>query len=360
MATGIPPSRQQWDAVKGVLIVCVVVGHSVLANVVLPPLKDVLYSCHVQVFLLLPFLYGIRPMSGKNVMDIGVRCLVPYSVFVVACSVLLHASTREPAGVWLHTLARGLLTGNDVYLKDATGLYLFWFLPVMMWVSLLGLLYYSCPSRWRWGLLGVFAACHVLLPALSWSARRTYPWFGTHVALYIVGLGVAARFLWQRAGYQRIRQWRYVALAGCAVCFVVMLTTGSAVTLSHLSCPSFRQPDRILLHDAIPILVCLTLAGFSGTLVALPSLAYVGKRSLPVYLMHQPCMIAFTAVCTRCMSQPQTAWGLTGLSLVSVIVALAGPLVVMYVLDALPRLKRVLFPRNIEDIVGSRWVSATM
>jgi fucose 4-O-acetylase-like acetyltransferase len=356
--TNVQPSRRQWDAVKGVLILCVVVGHSSLANVVLPALKDLLYSFHVQAFLVIPFLYERRTAGRRSVADICVRYLVPYSVFVVSCSVLRQMSSPQQLTGWLYGLGHGLITGNDVYLKGTTGLYLFWFLPVITWVSLLHILYYGRTGWSRWVLLGAFAACHVLLPATSWSFRRTYPWFGSHVAFYIVGLGIAAHFIWRRASYRRIRRWRCVMPAACAVCFVIMFATGSAVSLAHLSCPSFEQPGRILLHDAIPILVCLTLLGFSDILAAVPPLAYLGQRTLPIYLMHQPCMIAGTGFCTTVLSQPQMLWGQVSVSIVSMVLAVAAPVGVMYVLDSVPRLKRVLFPRRVEDFLGPQLAPA--
>jgi fucose 4-O-acetylase-like acetyltransferase len=350
-------SRRQWDAVKGVLILCVVLGHSTLANVVVPALKDFVYAFHVYVFLLLPFMYGKRAMSGKSAADICIRYLVPYSVFVVACSTLRQVSAPQSIATWSYELARGLITGNDVYLKDTTGLYLFWFLPVIMWVSLLSTLYYGRAGWLKWSLLGFFVACHILLPAMSWPVKRSYPLFGTHIALYIVALGITGRFVWQVLGYRRIRQWRYSMLAGCAACFTIMFTLGSVVSLAHLGAPSYEQPGRVILHDAIPILVCLTLVGFSDVLAAVPFLAYAGQRTLPIYLMHQLCMIAFTGVYTRLIAPPQTVWGQTLLSLAGIGVALAVPLGVLYALDSAPRLKRVLFPRHVEDLVGLRMAS---
>ncbi len=203
--TNLQPSRQEWDAVKGVLILCVLVGHSALANVVAPALKDGLYSFHVQAFLLLPFLYAVRPAGGRNVADVCVRYLIPYSVFVAVFSVLQQVAVRRDVVSWLYELERGLITGNDVYLKGATGLSLFWFLPAITGVSLLTILYYS------------------------------------------------------RAGF----------------------------------------------------------------------------------------------CCTRLLGQPESLWGQVTLSTASIVAAVVGPLSVMCVLDAMPRLKQMVFPRHAEDFFGS-------
>jgi hypothetical protein len=122
--------RSGLDSVKGLLILAVVLGHSPLADPLIPGLKNAVYAFHVQGFLLLPFLFAAPALTRAGVGNLLVRYLVAYIAAVGFFSVL-HAIALGDLGswAWFSGLLQALGTENAGSLKQATGFSLFWLRP---------------------------------------------------------------------------------------------------------------------------------------------------------------------------------------------------------------------------------------
>ena len=346
------PEREALDAVKGVLILAVVLGHSLIANSLVPTLKGAVYSFHVQCFLLLPFLLPASALTPAGAANLLVRYLVPYLCAVVFFSVLRVVVVQDVGlWTWLSHLLAALATGNAGRLKEATGFYLFWFLPALTVLVLLRAVYFRQGHLARFALGVLAVAAHVILPALPWPWKRDWPMFGTHIALFMFPLGLCIHLVarplltWLSGGARLLLPLCFAGSLG------LLLERGMQVNLVNLGYSSYRHPPILIHQDLVAVLALLSLLAFSRELARVPSLSAIGNKSLPIYLLHQ----SFIVGTVRILG-PETAEGIapvyTGLvGGLSVLCGVIGPLLVARLIYTRVRLRSVLFPRSARDLL---------
>ena len=343
--------RQRLDSVKGVLILLVVLGHSLLAGPLIPGLREAVYSFHVQCFLLLPFLFPAPALTRRNTGNLLVRYLVPYAGAILLFS-MLHAVWRGAGlGTWIVDVGRAVVTGNTNDLKRATGFYLLWFLPALSVTVLLWMVYFRLGRWFRWVLVVLALAAHLFLPGLPWPYRRDWPAFGTHIALFIFPLG-----LWVHYGARPLLtrlsgKGRLLLLSSLIGSLWLLLARGLQVNLAHLGYSSGRHVSALAHQDLVAVLALLSLLAFSGELARIPYLAQIGNKSLPIYLLHQP----FVAGVVHGLggqaapaSAPIHVWLVAGFS---VLCGVVGPLLMAKLIYSRARLRSLLFPRSARDLL---------
>jgi len=280
--------RKPLDSVKGLLIITVVLGHSILAESLIPGLKAAVYSFHVQCFLLIPFLFPAPALTGRNLVNTLTRYIVPYVLTVVAFSAL-HAMARDASIITrILDLLRALLTGNANDLKQATGFYFFWFLPVLSVTVVLRSVYFNCRPKLLF-LLAAFAIVgHFLLPAMPWSLKQKWPLFGTHIAMFIFPLGLCVHYATRPVVLRIVRRMRLVWGLAFSVSLWLLVQREAGANLGNLGYASYRNLPVLLVQDAVAIFAFLSLFTLSDILAQIPFLSGFGKRSLAIYLWHQP------------------------------------------------------------------------
>jgi len=336
--------REYIDSAKGVLILSVVLGHSVLASES-ASVKTFVYSFHVYAFLLIPFILPRKTATRENLLNAAARCLVPYLAVVFLVSIPYAVKEGYSIQQWLWFYVRGVGTGNSNYLKATSGLFLFWFLPVIFWVNILLQVYNSVNVAGKVVLAALFFTAHVLLPAMSWDQKQYYPFGGTHIALYILPVGLLLGYVCQMMNFTTCRKARFVWLVAFGGLVGIMFGQGSVLNLGHLGCPSYETPFQIAIHGSLAIFAVLTLIGFSKDLSGIPYLALIGRRSLYIYLFSQPAVLGTAALC-RCWVGLDKQAGVILCGTLSVILGILLGCSVAYVTEMLPTTRILLFPRT--------------
>lgn len=142
-------SREESNAIKGLLILLIALGHNSILSFAWDGCEHVeayfhrnwLYQFHVYVFFMLPFIYNEQPYRKGNLRKYAVRMLWPYFWICLIClavSVLIGA----PFNGWAN-LAWTLVSGNIDLLGINIGAQFPWFLMTMFALMLLKDLYYS-------------------------------------------------------------------------------------------------------------------------------------------------------------------------------------------------------------------------
>lgn len=350
--TKIDPSRDEFDAVKGILIICIVLGHTSIANTLIPALKITVYSFHIHCFLLFPFLFPAKPFTASSIKDVLIRYGVPYVIFVTFCSILYHCVTSSNINLffWFRNLLRGLLTGNGLYLKIACGFGLYWFMPVILVLNLLKNFLYSQKPFVRQLLIGVSCLGHLLLGAMSWRHKQYFPFFGIHIAVFVLPLGLLCGYVFRKYFFI-LTKMRWLILFLFVLAIATMFRVDSSVCLSHLGVPSYKSPFLLLIHNLIPILAFYTFLLFSNVLAKAPFMALIGSGSLPIYLTHQ---IFVQAVSKFFSWQPIIPLSLGVQYVVGCLSVLAGvaiPLLLSTLLESRENLKSLIFPCNKADLL---------
>lgn len=275
------------DAVKGLLILLIILGHNSILTNHIPTLFPTLYSFHVFAFFFLPFLRKASPFSLQTFSVGASRYLIPYLWFVLISGLLFWLIFRraDPINIVSADFISAIFIGSANLLDKATGFQLFWFLPAFF--SLYCLRSWA-ESQGKFGattaiLLAVFI--HITAGALPSFVKDHTP-LGLLIALYIYPLAIIASELWKRSA-----EYRGTPIAGLTLLLTVGLMAtaqefGSSVNLAILQVYAISDIGLALLHDAIPISAFLFVLSISRLLSHSSVLVHIGNNSLAIFLLH--------------------------------------------------------------------------
>lgn len=284
-ASGKPPSDEV-DATKGLLVLLVVLGHDSVLTERFPRFFTVVYNFHVLAFLLLPFALSAPKFTWRGTTDRAVRYLVPYGVFAVGAAIAyrwLDGALTSPF-VWVQDLLVALVRGDASALKRATGFTAFWFLPALFSLAVLRSLVNSAPATVRSTILILFVATHLTIGAWPWWARYGPP-LGSSIALFVFPLGALVEFL--RAPLAKKGPFVAAGAAlGAFTCGLTALRLSSVSNVGALTVFTWKDFDRVLLHDAYALLAFAAALTAGPWLRHVPLLTRLGRDSLAIYLTH--------------------------------------------------------------------------
>lgn len=215
MEKGAYVSRCEADAIKGLLICLIALGHN---HILCPPagertsLMEWLYMFHVIGFFILPFFYDhVWTLSGRRVVNCVVRLWWPYLWVLALCWVSLCVSRHEWNFGWSHVYAA--IQGTQTPIQEHFGFIFPWFLPVFCSMQVLMML--SQGHRWLKLILLAMALGFLCLPwGTFYTLKMSVP-FGLVLAVTYFGLGVLAFAIhrrWRFAKYVSIVAFVFVSV----------------------------------------------------------------------------------------------------------------------------------------------------
>lgn len=272
------------DAVKGLLVLLIVVGHSSPLYLAWSPATTFLYRFHVAGFLLL---VGMRPaetLPWRAVADRAVRYLVPFAAYLVAAAALLllvfGPRTGAAALQQARWLGQALWSGAASDCKQASGFSLFWFMPTLLSLTLLRSAWArvgkSAGDPWLWWPL--LCVLQGLLPT-GREATRQWP-LGAAVAVWILPLVELAPLAAQWFAAHRRWGWLLWAVTAAAVAPLPWTNIGD------LAVADWSAPAGWIGQNAMILLSFGAIYSSSGQLGKVAALRWLGRHSLGVYLGH--------------------------------------------------------------------------
>ena len=276
------------DALRGLLMVAVIIGHFPTSARGTNPFGDLpewIYFCHIPLFLALSCLFT-QPLNPRQTGQRARQLLVPFALWMALTHPwrLLH----RPG-----TLGLDAAMGNWAHVQS-----ILWFLPALFTANLLMAGWRRAPAPARMGLMG--AAFAVFLGASRVALWHDRIPMGLDVALFLLP------FLWvidqawrrradlvQRAGKGLLpAAWLALPLGGLLVRACEPVKTHSAYA-RRVDFAQFSVPVTV------PGYLGMTLMGLALLVLAmrLPAprwLAAVGRCSMPIFLLHYPLLFAFT------------------------------------------------------------------
>ena len=276
-------SKDASNAIKGLLIVLVVLGHnSILCH------KWVgceisssyfywrlLYTFHVYCFFVLPFLYNTHSYRRGNFMKYALRLLYPYLWICLLCVVLYLFILGNPFKGWKYLL-QAVLYGDEKMLGENIGFNFPWFLPAMFTLLLLKDIYYSIRKAFKGVLMGIGLLLWLIVIVfdLKFSELGRYVPFALVPAFRL--LPVCLITVWM------VTKIRF-NIKGC------VWLIGVFALLSFLFC-YFSILDitigRMAFYFVMPICFFLILIAFKDYLSKSRLLVALGRVSLQIYLYH--------------------------------------------------------------------------
>ena len=337
-------SRDESNAIKGVLICLIILGHNMFFTYATDEIQCMgyLYCFHIQAFFLLPFLYPLRRGSGERVLNHLIRYYVPFFLFLTALSLLRSFAGHEI--VWWK-MPLSALFGGGMLIREFAGNQLLWFLPAMFFTVLVKEWYQGGGRQLRRILLFCGVVCitgKIIAPSLAGKAAElseAFLYWGNNLiyALQFLPLGLSLRYILQN------RRMSF-PLAGD---LFLLGSAGYFADYFLLVKPYYSYHETTSLWVALqmfmPVPFLVLLYHFRATFGNCKILKKFGENTFVIYLIHPFIGYALFSLLNR-GSMPLWFWILP----VQLIMMFL-PLWIADRLHCYPHLEKILFPRSWAD-----------
>lgn len=345
-------SRDESTAIKGLLMLLIVFGHTGMLTTDYATgsrtfFWNWLYSFHVYVFLILPFIYGYKNNSvanttkvtgGGKLIDIHqvlkdlkhnlIKIGIPYCWFFLF-SVIIFV-TVGGGKLDLGGMLYAFVFGNEPLMDKYIGFNFMWFLPAMLALMTLKSVWYNSKQIVRIAIIAVSIVlwCLAIFKVLpQWNIGMYVP-FAISQAFYFILFGFTARMLVKK---EIPAQWQMP---------IVVLLIGLCTVLlyyrNEISGPNMNV--NIVVHLFMPILAFLFLYGMRNLLGKSKILKFIGTYSLQIYLVHVYVLNALSLIFMHFAQQS------IGLGAVIYVLALAISTGLALVMVNVTVINRLLFP----------------
>lgn len=292
-------SREASVAIKGFLMLLIIFGHVGMLTTKYTTgdttfFRDWLYTFHVHVYMILPFIYGYHRRDETNIsinnkvnlntrlvdakpflMDLRcnlIRIGIPFCWFFAFYSLTYFISgfgDFNPYGV-----AKAFLYGSQPLLMKYIGFALLWFLPAMLALTTLKSLWYNSLHQIKAIILcaSIIFWVFLLFSLVERDMLTNNIPFGLAYGLYYLLIGVSTRWVLENYNIRRLIPWTLLGLLVLSVCFYYRW--------------QFPLNPYWLICLLMPALVFFALYSIGEELSKFRLLYFLGTYSLQIYLVH--------------------------------------------------------------------------
>lgn len=254
---------EQSSAIKGVLMLLIMLGHNHILAPIGGQLFCYLYNFHIFGFFILPFLYNKKlSLDIKLVYNNFVKTWIPYIVFFLFCYLTYHILILKNK-IDIIEILYGIFNANERTIKDVAGFGFLWFLPAYFSMSLYMMLFAN-PNKYNY--IFIFAVGIILNYNLNFTIDHlfsTIP-FALIQGFYYFNFGFLTKLL-----LDNIPKIQYL---GALVFFIISVL----FWYSRINSAPY----------VFPISGILFIYSLSKLLSKIPLLIKIGTYSFPIYLIH--------------------------------------------------------------------------
>lgn len=339
-------------AIKGLLMLLIVFGHTGMLTTDFDTGSRTffwhwLYTFHVYVFLILPFIYGYTRKSvvteitkadkirfidiqsvvndlKHNLVKIG----VPYFWFFLFSAIIFV--TVGGGQFNLKGMLYAFFFGNEPLIDKYIGFNFVWFMPAMLALMTLKSIWYNSKLIVRKAIVFVSVALWALAITKVVTQYTIGMWvpFAISQAFYFIILGLTARWLIKKQFRAKWQMPIVILLIG--VCTVLVYYC------NKLSGPNLNVYTAVCLF--MPILAFLFLYGIRTLLSKIKILRFIGMYSLQIYLVHVYVLNTLSMLFLHFTQQS------VSLGIVIYLLAVAISIGLAVVMVKVPFINKVLFP----------------
>lgn len=289
-------SRDASAAIKGFMMLLIIWGHTEMMtpNYALGErtlLYYWLYSFHVYIFFILPFIYGskngqcekkdeghlielgfIRAELKHNILKIG----IPYFWFFCFSAIIFILSGKgefNPTG-----LLYAFVFGNEQLMDKYVGFYFLWFLPAMLSLLTIKSVWYHSSVNIRRIIIAISAIIWVLviLNVVTRHQIGMYVPFALSQAFCYIIYGLSSRWIIEK----QLPNKRLIPTTVLLVIFLSFVLFSSDAL--NQSVVNITATVRLIM----PIAIFILLYNCRHILEKSNLLRFVGRYSLQIYLVH--------------------------------------------------------------------------
>ena len=340
-------TRDESSAIKGLLMLLIIFGHTSMLTTNFATGERTyfwnwLYTFHVFVFFILPFIYGHKRKVVETRIEGSVdyqqvvfefkhnfvKLFIPYVWFcVISAFVFLSIGGGDfnPKG-----MIYAFLFGKQSALGQYFGFNLLWFLPAMLALLTLKSIYYNFNKFVR--------ICIVTISLILWglwffkvfdiSKVSTYVPFAISQAFYFIIFGLMARWLVEK-------HWPNKFVIPIVILLIGLFTwiDWKPIILPHFSLYA-------VMRMLMPVLVFILLYVIRNLLSKSKLLKLIGTYSLQIYLIHVFIINALNVLFLHFTKES------IGLGIVIYVLTIIISIVLAMIMVKVPIINKVLFPKE--------------
>ena len=289
-------SRDASTAIKGLLMLLIIWGHVGMLNTNYETgeksfIYDWLYTFHVHVFFILPFIYGYNKKiveqiesdnNCKKMIDFQqvlydfkhnvVRIGVPYCWFFVFYTLVFLIFDHGEINVI--GILSAFIFGSQTLLSRYVGFNLLWFLPSMLALTTLKSVWYNSKKEIKIAILIISIilwTLNIFKIVTADKVGQMVP-FAISQGFYYIVMGLASWWLIEKYSAKLLLPWVIPGI----------------VILSIVFAYRFELPFNpyYLVRLIMPVLMFMVLFSISGIISKSKLLLFIGTYSLQIYLIH--------------------------------------------------------------------------
>jgi hypothetical protein len=332
------------NIVKGLLILLVMVDHNDFARSVIPGFL-LGFSFHVLGFLTLPFLRP-APALDRHLLQYAFRLYYPFFVLATVLSLVVYLISHVPLQHQFNLWLLSLYSGNFSLLKESTHMSMLWYLPSFVALVVLRAVIEHVGPAARYAILAALVAMHPFIGLVAPGIEDFLP-LGLLPVLYAIPLCYLAAGVHGRL-FERCSRLTGIAASVALYSAVKYLQIRAHLPneLGAAEVADYTQPFALLINDLEAISgvwVIFQLGRFPlGSFIQL-----AGKYSLQIYCFH-----AFiAAVIYKTLVFTAGKFNVVYLFPLSVLMTAVITVVVCRFLTERPAFRRMMFPRNTDELV---------
>ena len=314
-----PISRDESGAIKGLVILLIVLGHC--KGISTNPINIYfwLYSFHVQLFFILPWLYPYKDKSFKDViLTSAIRMIIPYTIFYTISYILFNVVL--PSEAEKQCFFNAFFSVDTEKIGQTVGIQAIWFLPVFFVYTIL-IHYVRKYSKYALVILAVMITAYIV-------NRYTTLTEGTEIHEWVKHLSLCTSCSIITCYALSIRKSIILSIAMLVFCtLTIILFVDYEFVKAHLRFLTIISAFIIIYH-------------FRNHLAKCKMLISIGKYSLPIYLIHIY-VVKFAEKYLRT-------------SIIHGIITYILAIVVAYILSVIifkiSFIRKIVFPNSINDI----------
>ena len=300
-------SREQSTAIKGFLMLLIVLGHCYFLTRNAETgekflYRDFLYLFHVSCFFILPWLYGSGRSiigGGRNLVSNTLKDIVrlgrPYFVFFAVFAIIQWILNRSSFDISTIALTvKAFIFGDINSIKNSTNCSFLWFLPAMISCNLFRNLWYISSTGWRIMIIALSLAIWsaIILRCIDQYDLYTYVPFAIIQGLQFIIFCAISDTLLRNFGNNK---WLYLI---ALIVFINIVLVYFCQWRDHLI--DIYQ----LLALIMPVIAMLLIYKAKAYLAKSRLLSIVGQYSLYIYLTHVIVLNLLNQILLRLIGNP--------------------------------------------------------
>lgn len=337
-------SIKESTAIKGLLILLIILGHNMIFTYYIQPLRgmEYLYCFHIQAFFILPFLYNHKPLSKDRAKDYFIRLYWPYLLLSIPLFIINSIINNNHCNIY--DLILMWLTGNPELIKRCCGIQIFWFMPAMFALSIIKDLYYSSKPLLRIILLTISFIAFIFIYRIvsnrlidDMNHFLSYTPFGFYICLPYLFLGVITRYI-----IQSISKYQYNPKS----LFLTLFISCTIIYFIFVGVYNINMILRIL-KVIMPCIFILCIWSFRSSFTYLSIWDKLGSKSYSIYLIHPFIGYILYYIFIKLQLNLSVFW-----AIISQILIIAVSYYLSVLLYKYPKLRMIILPKGIAEITN--------